>query len=319
MAILITGVAGFIGSNLANTFINTGKIVFGIDNLCRGSIDNLINLPKEKFLFDNVDLSNYDNYEISIFNFLQNERIEEVWHFAANSDIQAGIFDPEIDFRDTFLTTYNTLRIMKKFEIQKIFFASSSAVYGDMGNDLIHEYSGPLLPVSNYGAMKLSSESIISAASESLPISGYIFRFPNVVGGPATHGIILDLVRKLKKTPYELNVLGDGTQQKAYLHVDELIDAMLYIRNYAVDKLNYYNIGTDDGGVSVRFIAEKIVELFSPVAQIVFGLGNKGWVGDVPKFKYSIEKVKALGWSPKLNSSEAIVKAIKEIIKQETE
>jgi UDP-glucose 4-epimerase len=142
------------------------------------------------------------------------------------------------------------------------------------------------------------------------------FRFPNVVGVPATHGVILDFIRKLIANPEELQVLGDGSQQKAYLHVTDLIDAMLTIRNSIPDKLGVFNIGPIDEGVTVRWIAERVVERVSPSARIHFGKGNKGWVGDVPKFKYSTDKLQALGWSPTLGSESAVLRAIDEIAYQ---
>lgn len=318
MAILVTGAAGFIGCNLIEKLINSRNRVFGLDNLCRGEEANLKHLDGNHFQFRKVELCNLESFAEAVSEFNKIETIEEVWHLAANSDILAGINTPDVDLNDTFLTTYNTLQVMRRFGIRKILFSSTSAIYGDMGPIEIHEDAGPLFPISNYGAMKLASEAIISAASESFLDKACIFRFPNVVGFPATHGIILDLIRKLKKTPDELQVLGDGTQQKAYLHVHELINAMILIRDKADKKLNYYNIGANDDGVSVRFIASKVVELFSPSAKIVFGSGNKGWVGDVPRFTYNIDKVTALGWKPKLSSSEAIIKAINEVIAQET-
>jgi UDP-glucose 4-epimerase len=165
--------------------------------------------------------------------------------------------------------------------------------------------------------MKLASEAAISAALESHLDCAYLFRFPNVIGVPATHGVILDFIRKLQDSPANLNVLGDGTQQKSYLHVEELIGAMLFIRDQASDSLNYYNIGADDEGVTVRFIAETVVERVSPNARISYGVGNKGWVGDVPKFSYSINKLAMLGWRPSLGSAQALQKAVAQIAKQE--
>ena len=136
---------------------------------------------------------------------------------AANSDIPAGVLNPDIDLRDTFLTTFEILKAMKKFNIKVLNFASSSAIYGDFGNEIIHESIGPLFPISNYGAMKLASEAQISAACEGFLNRANIFRFPNVVGAPATHGVILDFINKLRLNKNELQVLGNGTQQKAYL------------------------------------------------------------------------------------------------------
>jgi UDP-glucose 4-epimerase len=319
MTIFITGVAGFIGCNLAAVMLSRGNTVAGFDNLHLGSTRNLESLlDYPNFTFEVVDLADIDAYRRALRALHARKQITEIWHLAANSDIPAGISDPGVDLRDTFMTTYNTLLLMKELDIGTIAFASSSAVYGDLGERNLTEDTGPLFPISNYGTMKLASEAAISAALEGYLDRAFVFRFPNVVGVPATHGVILDFVRKLKTTPGNLDVLGDGTQRKSYLHVDELVDAMLFIRNYAQDKLNYYNIGSDDEGVTVRFIAEQVVERMAPGARITFGQGNKGWVGDVPKFAYSIAKLADLGWRPKLGSIEAIRKAVDQVAKQES-
>lgn len=320
MSILITGVAGFIGSNLAEVILKQGYRVFGIDNLSRGRKENLENIiNKNNFIFRKVEIKNLQKLFNTIKIINKEDQITEIWHMAANSDIPAGIKDPNIDLHDTFMTTFNTLQIMKTFGIKIMAFASSSAIYGDLGDRPLIEEIGPLLPISNYGAMKLASEAAISAATESFLEKAYIFRFPNVIGIPATHGVILDFVKKLKNIPFELEVLGDGTQKKSYLHVEELIDAMLFIRNHSAEKLSVFNIGTGDEGVTVRFIAEETVRTLAPNATISYGKGNKGWIGDVPKFSYSVKKLIDLGWKPKLGSKEAVRKAIRQIVAQETE
>jgi len=314
----ITGVAGFIGCRLADAFLARGETVAGFDNLCRGSKRNLeAALLHPKFKFCEVDLADLGAYRRELRRLHSHDPITEIWHMAANSDIPAGVTDPHVDFRDTFMTTFNSLVLMQELGIGRVAFASSSAVYGDLGDQSLSEDIGPLFPISNYGAMKLASEACISAALESHLQRAWIFRFPNVIGVPATHGVIQDFMRKLKATPGNLEVLGDGTQQKSYLHVNELIDAMLFIRTHASDRLNYFNIGADDAGVTVKFIAEAVVARVSPAATITFGAGNKGWVGDVPKFAYSIGKLSKLGWRPTLGSAQAIGQAVDEIAKQE--
>jgi UDP-glucose 4-epimerase len=316
--ILVTGVAGFVGSNLAKQFIADGKRVVGFDNLCRGSLSNLYSLRGNSlFSFEEVDLSDLGAYKAALMHEMRVGLISEVWHMAANSDIPAGISDLNVDLRDTFMTTINTLQLMREFAIRVIAFASSSAIYGDLGDTKLVEDIGPLFPISNYGAMKLASEAAISAAAESFIDNAYIFRFPNVIGIPATHGVMLDLIRKLKATPDNLVVLGDGTQQKNYLHVEELIDAMLFIRERACDNRNFFNIGANDDGVTVRYIAEQVVATVSPSASISYGQGNKGWVGDVPKFSFSVDKLHNLGWKPKLGSVQAVARAVKQIAEQE--
>jgi len=205
---------------------------------------------------------------------------------------------------------------MKKTECKKLYFASSSAVYG-VHQQRLHEDLGPLFPISNYGAMKLSSEALISASLELFLDKVSIFRFPNVVGVPATHGVILDFIRRLKENPMQLDVLGNGTQQKTYLHVNELIEAMLFINDNTDNGLNYYNIGAMDDGVFVREIAEQTIKRVAPNALITYQDSERGWVGDVPRFYYSADKLGKLGWKPSSSSFEAVVKAIDEIALQE--
>lgn len=318
MSILITGVAGFVGCNLAVAFLEKGKTVFGVDNLCRGSRENLAGVTgNSRFAFEELDMVDLGAYRKAVEAFHAREKITEVWHMAANSDIPAGISDANVDLRDTYMTTFNTLAIMKELGIKVIAFASSSAIYGDLGEQQLHEAIGPLLPISNYGAMKLASEASISAACESHLERAYLFRFPNVIGVPATHGVMLDFIRKLAATPDKLEVLGNGTQQKGYLHVEELVDAMLFIRQHATEKVAVFNVGAQDDGVTVRFIAEETVRQAAPGATIAYGSGNKGWVGDVPRFVYSVAKLKSLGWTPKLGSAEAVRKAVGQIVEQE--
>jgi UDP-glucose 4-epimerase len=318
MSILVTGVAGFVGVNLTAALLERGERVIGFDNLCRGKREHLAPFAGEsRFRFEIVDLADLDQYRRAFAAAHAREPVTEIWHMAANSDIPAGIEDPAIDHRDTFLTTFNTLILMREFGVGAIAFASSSAVYGDLGNQRLTEDIGPLFPISNYGAMKLASEAMISAALESHLERAWIFRFPNVIGVPATHGIILDLVRKLAVSPSVLDVLGNGTQQKSYLHVEELVDAMLYIRQHADQAMNCFNIGPADDGVTVRFIAETVRDHVSPEAVIRFGEGDKGWVGDVPRFTYSIDRLAALGWRPALGSAAALRLAVAQIARQE--
>jgi UDP-glucose 4-epimerase len=241
--------------------------------------------------------------------------VETVWHLAANSDIQAGGLNPDVDLKATFLTTYNVLRMMQALGIPQIAFASTSAIYGELGG-LLREDAGPLFPISNYGAMKLASEGIITAALERFLKRAWIFRFPNVVGSRATHGAIFDFLNKLRRTPAELEVLGDGQQEKPYLHVSELIDAMIHLFQKTRDRLNYFNIAPPDSATTVRQIAEAVVRAAAPGAKIRYTGGSKGWVGDVARFNYSIEKLKAAGWSPRLDSNQAVERAVDELVKE---
>lgn len=310
---LIAGGAGFIGVNLARALLDQGDEVLAVDDLSRGTMEAMKPLlNRNGFAFRQVDCSEPEGLAAA----LADEPIDEIWHMAANSDIPAGVADYRVDLQQTFMTTVAILDAMKRRGIGILHFASSSAIYGDLGDQLIHEDIGPLQPISNYGAMKLASEAQIRAAKEAYVKRVSIFRFPNVIGVPATHGVILDFVRKLKQTPDRLEVLGDGTQQKAYLHVDDLVKAMLHIRTLPGD-YRVFNIGPTDDGITVRAIAERVRDRFKPDAAIQFGEGNRGWVGDVPRFRYSVDRLIGTGWHETMGSYDTVFRAVDEIIDQE--
>lgn len=310
---MIAGGAGFVGVNLAAALLERGHSVLVVDDFSRGSLTALDRFSDHPlFSFVEMDCSDPDRLE----NALRDQAIDEIWHMAANSDIPAGVSNYRVDLSRTFMTTVGLLDVMRRRGIGTIHFASSSAIYGDLGDALIHEDIGPLLPISNYGAMKLASEAQLRAAHEAYVDRVSVFRFPNVIGVPATHGVILDFIRKLKATPDELAVLGDGTQQKAYLHVNDLVTAMLHIADRR-EPFAVYNVGPMDEGVTVRFIAETVRNAFSPSSAIVYGEGDRGWVGDVPRFRYSIQRLLSTGWTPALDSKAAVVRAVSEIIAQE--
>lgn len=318
---LVAGGAGFIGTSLVKRLIARGDLIFIADNFSLGSrklfektfLDKGINII-EADLSDTADVNRSFNYI-----FKNAPKIDEIWHLAANSDIPSGVSDPSVDLKDTFLTTYEILKACKAYSVPKLNFASSSAVYGDWGGQPLIETMGPLRPISNYGAMKLASEAQICSAKESFLKHANIFRFPNVVGSPATHGVIFDFIKKLKKYPHQLEVLGDGTQRKSYLHVTELIDAMLFISDLELGDLKpmILNVGCDDDGVTVQNIAELVANRCSPKAELVFGDEGRGWIGDVPRFRYDTSQIKGLGWFPEMSSLEAIKKAVNEIALQE--
>lgn len=307
---LIIGGAGFIGSVLVKKLLKDKTDIIVIDKLSLGS-DEFIDRSKVEFY--KIDINNTSE----ALKVLNEQEIDEVWHLAANSDIPAGVEDMNVDLEDTFLSTVSILKIMRSIKCKRLHFASSSAIYGFNKNRL-HEDIGPLLPISNYGAMKLSSEALISASCESFLDKACIYRFPNVVGVPATHGVILDFIKKLKQDPSKLEVLGNGKQQKTYLHVDELVEAMLFVKDNTDNGLNYYNIGAMDDGVLVSQIAEEVVKVISPSATINYQDSDRGWVGDIPRFYYSVNKLEKLGWFPKMSSLEAIKLAVKEIYTQES-
>ena len=319
MAFIVAGGAGFIGTNFINKISKYKKQIFIIDKLSEFKNSFKNNLGKDQLKYFECDLSNSEQTNITVNKIKDLSKTEiSIWHFAANSDIPKGIIDPFIDMKDTFLSTFNLLNCCKKYQIKSFFFASSSAIYGDHGDKKIKECTGPLIPISNYGAMKLASEAQCLASYENFLDNLRIYRFPNVVGAPATHGVIYDFIRKLKINPNQLDVLGDGNQTKAYLHVDDLIDGMLFLaqKELISNETPLFNLGPNDNPIKVSWIAKKTVNIVSPNAKINFGKSKRGWVGDVPKFSYDTEKAKKAGWEPKLSSKKAVEKAIKEIFFQ---
>jgi UDP-glucose 4-epimerase len=313
--ILITGVAGFIGSNLAKFFLAKKYKIIGVDNLSNGRLINLKNIiNNENFNFYKIDLSNIKKTNFFFSKIIKQKRITEVWHLAANSNILKGINNLDIDFKNTYLTTFNILKQMKKFKIKKIYFTSSSAIYGDKKNIKIKEDDAPFLPISNYGSMKLSSENIISFAFHNFLSKAIIFRLPNIVGMPMTHGVIYDFYKKLKKNPLKLNVLGNGNQNKIYMGIEDLIDIFYFFKNKFKKKIITVNIGPNDNGISIK----KIINLIKKKNKKMKAYYQKeliGWPGDIPKYNLSTEKLKKLGWKKKINTTNTIREHINKIFK----
>jgi UDP-glucose 4-epimerase len=310
----ITGVAGFIGSQLADSLLEAGEMVSGADDFSLGKPDHLAGARRSgSFSFFERDFSNVEQ---------ANECLKSVsawkgtpdllWHLAANSDISAGVEDAALDFRKTLQTTFAVIEAARSTGVKKIAFASTSAVYGER-DQVLTEESGPLLPISNYGATKLASEALLSAAAETILENVWIFRFPNVVGPRATHGAIYDFIGRLAQKPDRLMVLGDGSQTKPYLHVAELIEAMKHIVRHTDARRNVFNIGVEGTGTNVAFIAERVIARVRPGTPIAYTGGSRGWVGDVPRFCYSTERLARLGWKPRLTSDQAVLRAIDEI------
>lgn len=310
----VTGAAGFIGSQLADALLEGGDRVSGVDDFSLGRPAHLESARRNpRFRFFERDVSVASQVAECLGAAIEWGGIPDVvWHLAANSDIAAGNADATVDFRRTLKTTFAVLEAAKSRGVGKIAFASTSAVYGERG-DVLTEDSGPLLPISNYGATKLASEALLSAAAEASLERIWIFRFSNVVGPRATHGAIFDFIAQLAARPASLHVLGDGSQTKPYLHVVELISAMRLIVERAKDRRNVFNIGPEGPGSSVAFIAGSVIARLRPGTAILYTGGDRGWVGDVPRFRYSTERLARLGWRPNLSSDAAVLRAIDEL------
>lgn len=311
MNILVAGGAGFIGSHLIDSLLAEGHTVVCADKLIMGkqNISHLEGNPVFKF---------YD-YELAdqelVDRIFAENKIDAVYHLAANSDIQKGGKEPTIDFNDTFLTTRALLEGMRKANVKKMFFASTSAVYGEMLDIELTETTGGLMPVSYYGGAKLASEAVISSYVSMCDMSVVIFRFPNVIGPRLTHGVIFDFIKKLQKNPHELEILGDGTQCKPYIYVHDLVEAIVMLTKELTPGEIVYNLSVNSEGTTVTKIAEIVVEeLGLENVKFAYTGGDRGWKGDVPRFKYDISKVLSTGWTPKHTSDEAVRQTVRDAI-----
>lgn len=301
MNILVTGGAGFIGSHLCDALVAAGHSVVAVDNLTLGREENLRQLQGlEEFKFEQGDVLDAPWFE----GLVKDGQFDCVFHMAANSDIARSHADPTVDFDNTFLTTFRILEAMRKAGVSKLVFASTSAIYGEVEGEVREDY-GPLKPISHYGAAKLASEAFISSYGENYGIQSWITRFPNVVGPRATHGAVYDFVHKLRRSPQRLEVLGDGTQEKPYLSVHDLVQAMLTVWQSTSARVNIFNVGATSRS-KVSDIARIVIEEAPEPATIVYTGGDRGWIGDVPKFAYDISAICSLGWSPTMTSDEAI-------------
>ncbi len=313
MRILVTGGAGFIGSHLSDRLLLDGHEIVAVDDLSLGRRENVEHLADHPGFALHVLDVNSDAF----LTLCLEGKFDCVFHLCANSDIQAGSQDRTVDLHRTFMTTFSVCEAMAQAGIKQLAFASTSAIYGDRPEPL-HENFGPLEPISFYGASKLASEAYACAYAHRHGIQTWIYRFPNVIGGRATHGVIYDFIRKLQSTPDELQVLGDGTQEKPYVYVHDLIDAMaLAWTTASPDPVGVWNIGPETS-TTVRTIAELVVARVegSESARIVFGSEPIGWPGDVPKFQYDSSRIRALGWQPRHTSDEAVAQAV-DVIYQE--
>ena len=312
MNILVAGGAGFIGSHLIDSLLKEGHKVICADKLIMGR-QNIGHINEgNNFKFYEAELADPDK-AVQIFD---RGNIDIVYHLAANSDIQKGGKEPSIDFNDTFLTTRALLEGMRKSGVKKLFFASTSAVYGEMPDVKLTETTGGIMPVSYYGGAKLASEALISSYVSMCDMSAVIFRFPNVIGPRLTHGVVFDFIRKLRKNPAELEILGNGTQCKPYIYVLDLVEAIMQLTREFKQGESVYNISVTSQGTTVTRIAEIVAEeLGLESVKFNYTGGDRGWKGDVPRFSYDISKVLATGWMPKHTSDEAVRQTVKDAIK----
>ncbi len=312
MNVLITGGAGFIGSNLAKALLDNGNTVVVVDNLLLGKKENIADFTNnERFHFYEQDINKIEE----LCNIIKKHDIDFVYHLAANSDIQKSAKEPTIDAEMTFGTTLSVLEALRRTGVKNLFFSSTSAVYGDKTNELLDERTGQLSPVSYYGAGKLASEAFISAYAYMNDLNVLVFRFPNVIGSNLTHGVIYDFYKKLCANPKELQILGDGTQCKPYIYVDDLVSAIITRTKDMQKGVSLFVVGVDSATTVTRIADIICEEMKLQNVEYKYTGGNVGWKGDVPRFSYSMEKIWSTGWKAQYSSDEAVRKTIQWVIK----
>jgi len=303
--VFITGACGFIGSNLVDRLLKDGYKVVGWDNRSTGRIEFLndaLNNP-------NFTLIEGDNLNVSA---LSEAMIgcDVVFHLAANADVRFGLNHPSKDLNQNTIATFNVLTAMKERGIKKIIFSSTGSVYGESTVIPTPENAAFPIQTSLYGASKVACESMIQAYSEGYGFESYIFRFVSILGERYTHGHIFDFYKQLIEHPEYLNVLGDGTQRKSYLYVQDCVDAMLHVLSLKSEtKVNIYNLGTNEYvqvNDSVRFILEHL----NLKPEIRYSGGNKGWIGDNPFIFLDTAKIRNTGWNPKLTIKQGVISTL---------
>lgn len=304
--ILITGGAGFIGSHMVDDLLKAKKKIIVFDNLTSGKYEFLQQHTKNpNFTFIQGDLLKKKELHAAFHN-----KIDTVIHLAANPDISKGIKDPSLDFNQTIIATFNLLMEMKEKKIKQLIYFSGSGVYGDIGKIYASEEFGPLIPVSMYGASKLSAEAIVDAFSHLFDIKTWIFRPANIVGNRATHGVVYDFLNKLKKNPAKLTILGDGKQSKSYLYIQDVLHAVWIATTKANEQVNIFNIASKSF-ITVKEIANLVIQQLNlKNVKIDYTGGRGGWPGDVPLIWIENKKLNDLGWKPKFTSREAVKQTI---------
>ncbi len=241
-----------------------------------------------------------------------------VLHLAANPDIARAAVEPAIDFDEGTVLTHHVLEAMRRTDCRRILYASGSGVYGDLGETEVGEAFGPLRPISTYGASKLACEAMISAYVHLFGLNGCIFRFGNVVGPRQTHGVGLDFIAKLEADPRRLEILGDGRQSKHYIHVDDVVTAVLLANRASSEPLGTFNVATADA-LSVAEIADLAVDamgLDPGSVEYVFGGGARGWKGDVPVVRLNAKRIEGLGWRCRFSSKEAVRRSLDSLVEE---
>ncbi len=307
--VFITGVAGFIGSNLADRLLAEGKKVVGWDNFSTGQNQFLEGALKNS----NFTLIKGDNLDLPALTKAM-AGCDLVFHLAANADVRFGLDHPFKDLQQNTVATFNVLEAMRANGIKRIAFSSTGSVYGEAETIPTPENAPFPVQTSLYAASKLAGEGMIASYCEGYKFEGYVFRFVSILGERYTHGHVFDFYRQLLEHPDHLKVLGDGSQRKSYLYVQDCVNAMLHVINQETAKkakhgVEIYNLGTDEYvevNDSIRFICSTL----NLKPKLEYAGGKRGWVGDNPFIFLDTKKIRATGWKPALSIEQGVGKTL---------
>jgi UDP-glucose 4-epimerase len=313
--VFVSGGAGFIGSHLVPSLLNeaaTERVVI-FDNFSSGQLSHVEASVQDP----RVEIVRGDLKELGAVTSSMTG-CDTVFHLAANPDIAKAVTQPDIDFWEGTYLTQNVLEAMRVTGVRKILYTSGSGVYGENPTLAFAEDYGPCVPISTYGASKLACEGLIAAYCHMFGLTGRAFRFANVVGPRQTHGVGYDFVRRLKTDSTRLRILGDGTQKKSYIHVEDVLAAIRLVDARATRNYDVFNVATDDyiTVAEIAGLAVKVSGLAPGEVQYEFSGGDRGWKGDVPIVRFDCSKIKALGWKARRSSAEAVTQAMEAMLEE---
>jgi UDP-glucose 4-epimerase len=304
MKAFITGGAGFIGSSLVDRLLDAGYFVTAYDNFSTGQRRFLESATRSPaFTFVEGDVLDMERLTSAMAG------CEFVFHLAANADVRFGTEHPRKDLEQNTIATFNVLESMRANQIRRIAFSSTGSIYGEPDIFPTPENAPFPTQTSLYGASKLAGEGLIQAYCEGFDFQGYIFRFVSILGERYTHGHVFDFYKQLRSDPSRLRVLGNGQQRKSYLYINDCLDAMLLAIECAQDKVNIFNLGTDEYcrvNDSIHWISEHL----GVHPRLDYAGGERGWIGDSPFILLNCSKIRDLGWEPKLTIHESIIRTL---------
>ena len=296
----MTGAAGFIGSNLVDRLLGDREMVVGYDNLSTGMPEFIASASQHRnFTFVQGDLLDTHSLTAAM------RGASRVVHLAANADVRFGLTHPRKDLEQNTIATFNVLEAMRANNVREIAFSSTGSVYGEAAIVPTPEDAPFPLQTSLYGASKLACEGMIEAYAEGYGIRARIFRFVSILGQRYSHGHVFDFMMQLAKDQNRLHILGDGTQRKSYLHVDDCIEAILLALNAGDEHITIFNLGTDEI-CRVLDSVDWIVKRLRLSPELSFSGGRRGWIGDNPLICLDTTRIRALGWRPKKSIREAV-------------